>query len=119
MQHSALALVEIWGELGDMEFSNATVIAKGNLYFDGNVVSHTVFMEDGSKKTLGFIRPGSYHFGTEAAERMDISDGTCVVTLDGADSPQTVSEGGHFDVPANSGFTIEVKDGCQYVCSYL
>lgn len=102
-----------------MEFKNVTVLAKGNLYFDGNVVSHTVLFEDGSKKTLGFIKPGSYHFGTEAAERMDISDGACVVTLDGSEAAKSVSEGGFFEVPANSGFTIEVEKGCQYVCSYL
>ena len=102
-----------------MQFSNVTVIAKGNLYFDGNVVSHTILMEDGSKKTLGFIKPGSYHFGTEAAERMDISDGSCKVTLDGSEESKTVEAGSYFEVAANSGFTIEVETGCQYVCSYL
>ncbi|MDQ8202354.1 pyrimidine/purine nucleoside phosphorylase [Pelagicoccus sp. SDUM812003] len=103
-----------------MQFSNVTVTAKGNLYFDGNVVSHSVTMEDGSKKTLGIVaKPGSYHFATQAAERMDISDGACKVTLDGSEVAKQVSAGSHFDVPANSGFTIEVDSVCQYVCSYL
>ena len=34
-------------------FQNVTVDAKANVYFDGNVVSHTVHFSDGTKKTLG------------------------------------------------------------------
>ena len=49
-------------------FSNVTVDAKANVYFDGKVVSHSVHFTDGSKKTLGLIYPGEYHFGTAAAE---------------------------------------------------
>ena len=103
-----------------MEFTNVTAIAKANVYFDGNVVSHSILFPDGSKKTLGIIRPGSYHFGTAAAERMEIIDGACEVTLDGTNTPSIQSADSHFDVPANSGFTITVHDGlCQYVCSFL
>ena len=53
-------------------FSGVTVHTKANVYFDGKVVSHTVRFPDGSRKTLGFIAPGSFHFNTDAAERMDI-----------------------------------------------
>lgn len=103
-----------------MEFQNVTAIAKANVYFDGNVVSHTILFADGSRKTLGLIRPGTYHFGTAAAERMEITDGSCEVQLDGADSSVNHPAGTHFDVAANSGFTITVADGlCQYVCSFL
>ena len=103
-----------------MEFPNVTAVAKANVYFDGKVVSHTIRLADGSRKTLGLIRPGSYHFGTAAAERMEITDGSCEVTLDGSDSSDTFAAGTHFDVPAQSGFTIRVEDGlCQYVCSFL
>ena len=103
-----------------MQFSNVTAEAKANIYFDGKVVSHGITLEDGTTKTFGLIFPGSYHFGTEKAERMEITDGTCLVTLDGIDGSDSFTAGEHFDVPANSGFTIEV-DGeiCQYVCSYL
>lgn len=101
-------------------FSNVTAVAKANVYFDGKVVSHTILFADGSKKTLGLIYPGSYHFGTDAAERMEITDGSCVVTLDGSKEAKTYAAGTHFDVPAKSGFTIEVKSGiAQYVCSFL
>ena len=103
-----------------MEFSQVTAIAKANVYFDGKVVSHTLLSADGSKKTLGLIYPGSYHFGTAAAERMQITDGSCEVTLDGTTEVSTYPGGTEFDVPANSGFTIRVADGiCQYVCSFL
>lgn len=103
-----------------MQFTNVTAEAKANIYFDGKVVSHGVTLEDGTAKTFGLIYPGSYHFGTEKAERMEITDGSCLVTLDGLDGSDGFSSGEHFDVPANSGFTIEVDGGiCQYVCSYI
>ncbi len=101
-------------------FDGVTVHTKANVYFDGNVVSHTVLFADKSKKTLGLIRPGSYFFGTAAAERMEIVAGECRVTLKDQTEVKTYGAGTHFDVPANSGFTIEVKSGlCEYICSFL
>lgn len=102
-----------------MEFKNVTAHAKANVYFDGKVVSHGITLEDGSTKTFGVIYPGSYHFGTEAAERMEIIDGACEVTIDGSEEVTTYAAGQHFDVAANSGFTIEVKELAQYICSYI
>ncbi len=102
------------------QFANVTVVAKANIYFDGDVVSHTVLLKSGEKKTLGLIRPGSYHFNTAAAERMEIIAGTCVATLDGGATAATHGAGSFFDVAANSGFTIVVADGlCEYICSFL
>jgi uncharacterized protein YaiE (UPF0345 family) len=102
------------------QFSNVSVVTKANVYFDGKVVSHTVLMPDGAKKTLGLIYPGSYHFNTGAPERMEIIAGRCRVKLDGAASTQNYTEGQHFDVPGKSGFTIDVADGiCEYICSFL
>ena len=101
-------------------FSNVTVDPKANIYFDGRVVSHTVHFPDGSRKTLGLIYPGSYHFGTAAPERMEIIAGTCSVTLDGATATQDYGTGEAFDVPGKSGFTITVRGGlCEYLCSFL
>lgn len=103
-----------------MEFHNVTALAKANVYFEGKVVSHTILSADGSRKTLGLIYPGEYHFGTDAAELMEITDGTCEVTLDGSATKQTYAGGTSFRVPAKSGFTITVPAGiCQYVCSFL
>lgn len=101
-------------------FPNVTVDAKANIYFDGKVVSHTVHFQDGSKKTLGLIYPGKFHFGTAAPERMEIIAGTCDVVLDGSSDTLAVEAGSFFDVAGNSGFTITVADGiCEYICSFL
>jgi len=101
-------------------FHNVTVDTKANLYFDGKVVSHTVHFADGSRKTLGLIYPGKFHFGTAAPERMEIITGHCEVLLDGTDEPRVVIAGSSFDVPGNSGFTIKVNDYiCEYICSFL
>lgn len=103
-----------------MEFSGVTAVAKANVYFEGRVVSHAIRFPNGSSKTLGLIYSGSYHFGTEAAERMEISDGCCEVVLDGETKSATYASGSFFEVPASSGFTITVTAGiCQYVCSFL
>ena len=103
-----------------MEFKNVTAKAKANIYFDGKVVSHGIILEDGSTKTFGLIYAGEYHFGTEAAERMEIIDGSCSVVLDGSEESNTYAAGTHFDVPANSGFTITVSEGiAQYICTFI
>jgi purine/pyrimidine-nucleoside phosphorylase len=102
------------------EFVGVTVQTKANVYFDGGVVSHTVHFADGSKKTLGLIRPGTYHFGTSAPERMEIVAGTCAVTLDGRAVDESYAAGTHFEVAGQSGFTITVQSGlCEYICSFL
>ena len=102
------------------EFSGVTVVTKANVYFEGRVVSHTVRFSDGSRKTLGLIFPGSFYFGTEAAERMEIVAGTCRVKLKGSAEEIEVSAGEAFDVPAKSGFDVSVASGqCEYICSCL
>jgi uncharacterized protein YaiE (UPF0345 family) len=102
------------------EFPNVTAVAKANVYFDGKVVSHSILFPDGSKKTLGLIYPGSFHFGTGKAERMEVVAGECVVKLDGSEANTTYTGGQFFDVAANSGFDITVSSGiCEYICSFL
>jgi purine/pyrimidine-nucleoside phosphorylase len=102
------------------QFTGVTAVAKANIYFDGKVVSHTILFPDGSKKTLGLIYPGKFHFGTDEAERMEIVVGSCNVKLDGESEVRDYIVGHSFDVPARSGFDIEVKSGiCEYICSFL
>jgi len=102
------------------QFAGVTVHTKANIYFDGRVISHTVMMPDNTKKTLGLIYSGSYHFGTGAPERMEVVAGACRVTLDGQTTVQDYAAGTFFDVPGKSGFTIEVASGiCEYICSFL
>jgi len=106
-----------------MQFENVTAKAEGNVYFDGKVISHAIVLPDGAKKTLGVILPGSYgsyHFGTEAAELMEIVAGGCSYVLDGTEESHSVPAGESFNVAANSGFTITVEgEPCHYVCSFL
>ena len=102
------------------QFNGVSVQTKANVYFDGNVVSHTIVLPDGTRKTLGLIRPGSFHFNTDAPERMEIVDGSCRVTIDGSAEARGHSAGSEFEVPGKSGFRIEVESGlCQYICSFL
>jgi uncharacterized protein YaiE (UPF0345 family) len=102
------------------QFEGATVTTKANVYFDGNVVSHALLLQGKVKKTLGLIRPGSYHFKTGAAELMEIVAGACRVTLDGQMAANDYGAGTSFEVPANSGFTIAVAAGlCEYICTFL
>ena len=102
------------------EFRGVTAVTKANVYFDGKVVSHSILFPDGSKKTLGLIYPGKFHFGTDKAELIEIVAGACSVTLDGQSAVKDYSAGQAFEVPAKSGFDIEVKSGiCEYVCSFI
>ena len=102
------------------QFPGVTAVTKANVYFDGKVVSHTILFLDGTKKTLGLIYPGKYHFGTDKAERMEIVAGACTVKIDGSAATHEYAQGTAFDVPAKSGFDIEVASGiCEYICSFI
>jgi purine/pyrimidine-nucleoside phosphorylase len=102
------------------EFSNVSVTTKANVYFEGKVVSHTLRFPDGSKKTIGLVYPGSYHFSTDAAERMEIVAGSCTVKVQGAAAPMAYAAGSTFEVPAKSAFDIVVERGItEYICHFL
>jgi purine/pyrimidine-nucleoside phosphorylase len=102
------------------QFNGVSVVTKANVYFDGNVVSYTILLPGNERKTLGLIRPGAFHFNTEAPERMEIVAGSCRVTVDGATEVTVHPAGSQFEVPGKSGFLIEVESGlCQYICSFL
>ena len=101
------------------QIGGVTVKLKANVYFDGKVVSHTLLFPDGKKKTVGLIYPGSFHFNTDAAERMDILAGFCRVQRDGETAWFPFSAGTHFTVAAKSGFQIVVESGqAEYLCSF-
>ena len=102
------------------EISGVTAITKANVYFDGTVVSHSLFLPDGTKKTLGIIYPGKYHFNTDKAEGMEIVAGECSVKIDGQMKTDSYAAGQIFELPGKSGFEIEVKSGlCEYICTFL
>jgi purine/pyrimidine-nucleoside phosphorylase len=102
-----------------MTFENVSIIAKANIYFDGQVTSRTVNFADGTHKTLGIMMPGEYTFGTEAAELMEIMAGSCSIKLKGEDSFRDIKGGESFNVDANSSFDIKVNNITDYCCSYL
>ncbi|KAF1045403.1 MAG: Pyrimidine/purine nucleoside phosphorylase [Herbaspirillum frisingense] len=101
-----------------IQFDNVTVLKKGNVYFDGKCVSHTVLFADGTKKTLGVILPSSLNFGTASPEIMEIVSGSCRIRLKGEEAWNTYSAGTQFSVPGNSSFDIEVTETVDYVCHY-
>ena len=101
------------------QFNNVTIELEGNSYFDGAVTSRTVHFADGSKKTLGFMLPGEYEFGTDAAELMEITSGELEVKLPDANVWIHVKGGESFNVPSNSKFQVNTKKMIDYCCSYI
>ena len=101
------------------KLEDVTAVAKANVYFDGKVVSHTVYTKDGKRKTLGLFLPGSYEFGTGDAEIMEIIDGECEVLLPGSAEYIKVKTGENFDLPGNSKYCFRCYVPVQYVCSYI
>ena len=100
-------------------FENVSIELEGNSYFDGAVTSRTVNFADGSRKTLGFMLPGEYEFGTDAAELMEITSGELEVKLPDSDAWISIKGGESFNVPANAKFQLKVSAITDYCCSYL
>jgi purine/pyrimidine-nucleoside phosphorylase len=101
------------------EFTNVTVTAKANIYFDGKVTSRKITFPDGSVKTLGIMLPGEYEFGAGKAELMEIQSGAMTVLLPGVTEWVEITGGQSFNVPANSKFKLKVTEVVDYICSYL
>ncbi|MHB8122547.1 MAG: pyrimidine/purine nucleoside phosphorylase [Desulfuromonadaceae bacterium] len=101
------------------EFKNVTVVKKANIYFGGQVVSHTVLFADATKKTLGVMQAGEYEFSTAAAEIMEILSGELEWQLKGGSDWQKIVGGEAFDVPANSVFLMKVSVVTDYCCSFV
>lgn len=101
------------------EFKNVTVVKKANIYFGGQVVSHSVLFADGTKKTLGVMQAGEYEFSTAAAETMEILSGELEWQMKGGSKWQKVVGGEAFDVPADSVFLMKVPVVTDYCCSFV
>ena len=101
------------------EFKNVTVVKQANVYFDGKVVSRSVFFPDGSKKTLGIMQPGEYEFSTGDKEIMEIISGELEVLLPAAQQWQPIAGGQSFEVAANATFRVKVKILTDYCCSFV
>jgi len=118
--HTKVVDYEIEKQKPTAEFGNASIIKKANIYFEGNVTSRTVIQSNGEKKTLGIMMPGSYTFGTEDAEHMEIIAGHVEVEIKGEEGNMEIIKGGeYFEVPANSSFDIKVLEPTDYCCTYI
>ena len=101
------------------QFDNVSVAKQANVYFDGKCVSHTVQIDDGTKKSVGVILPASLTFNTGAPEIMETVAGSCRVLLKGENEWKTYGAGQSFKVPGNSSFQIEVAgEPYHYVCHF-
>jgi len=101
-----------------MTFQNATVTKNANIYHAGKVSSRSIVTAEGESKTLGIMLPGTYNFGADAPELMEILAGACRVRLSGASDWQSYIAGESFNVAGNSRFDIEVSDILDYICHF-
>jgi hypothetical protein len=89
-----------------------------NTYFDGAVRS-VGFNRNGRRQTVGVIDTGTFHFGTDAAERMTIVSGEVAIKRDGEDAFTTYAAGTSFEVAAKSGFDVKAAAPAAYLCEFL
>lgn len=100
------------------QLKNVDLTLKSNVYFDGKCVSHTIHLDDGTRKTVGVIFPSTLRFTTGAPEVMQMVGGSCKVRLEGESDWRQYGPGDRFDVPGNSAFDIEVLEFMDYVCHF-
>ena len=100
------------------QLSNVTVNLNANIYFDGKVISRTIVLADGQRKTLGVMLPGEYAFTTDVAEIMTFSTGSVDVLLPNTRDWLSISAGMSFDVPGDSEFKLVVHSVSDYIGSY-
>ena len=101
------------------KLENISMIKEANVYFDGKVVSRTIYLEDGTKQTLGVMQAGEYTFDTKEAEIMEMMCGDLEVKLPGESEFKTLNTPESFNVPANSSFDLRVRTVTDYCCSYI
>jgi len=101
------------------ELKNISIIKEANIYFNGKVTSRTIFLEDGTKQTLGVMQAGDYTFDTQEAEIMEMMSGELEIKLPGESEFKTLNTPESFKVPANSSFDLKIKTVTDYCCSYI
>jgi purine/pyrimidine-nucleoside phosphorylase len=101
------------------KFTNATIVKKANVYFNGNVTSRTILFENETRKTLGIILPGEYEFGTADKECIEILSGTLKALLPGSREWKSFEPGQAFEISANSKFKVAATEVVDYCCSYI
>ena len=100
-------------------YKNVNVDKLANVYFEGKVVSRNIFLNDGSKKTLGVMLPGEYEFNTESRELMEINSGKLNLKIQNDDNWKLIKQGMNFNIPKNSSFKVKVLELVNYTCLYF
>ena len=100
-------------------FKNVDVDKKANIYFEGKVISRNIFLNNGSKKTLGVMLKGKYEFSTVSRELMEIVSGKLNLKREEDDDWVLITEGMEFSVPSDSSFKLEILELVNYTCSYF
>ena len=100
-------------------FKNVDVDKLANIYFEGKVISRNIFLQDGSKKTLGVMLVGEYEFNTVSRELMEIVSGKLNLKLKDDNEWKLITNGMEFNIPKNSSFKLEVLELVNYSCSYF
>jgi len=106
-------------ETQPLAFDNVRAIAKANVYYEGRVLSHTIFLANGDRKTFGITFPGEYEFGTGDAEVMDVIAGEIEILHPGESAWRAYAPGSSFSLPANCKFRLKCAELSEYVCSYI
>ena len=101
-----------------MEFKNAVVKKRANIYHGGQVTSRSIVTADGEMKTLGIMLPGVYRFNTEAPEVIDIIQGRCRVKAADETEWREYTAGESFNIAGHSHFEIEVTELVDYLCHF-
>jgi len=101
-------------------FENVKAKAVANVFFDGKVVSHSIWDASGKRRSLGVCLPGTYSFTTADPEIMEITAGNVRAKVDGEDDWGVYGPGQSFHVPANTSFEMVVEGSyvAQYICTF-
>jgi uncharacterized protein YaiE (UPF0345 family) len=98
--------------------SRAMASLSHNRYFDDQVQS-IGYERNGRRATVGVIAPGSFHFGTQAPERMTVISGALSVKPDGATEWALYPAGTAFEIAGRSGFDVRTTEPSAYLCEFL
>lgn len=100
-----------------MSLVNVEVAIKANVYFDGKCISHTVTLEDKTRKSIGVILPSTLRFDLTTKETMIVFAGEAFVSINGL--PEVLfSSGQSWVVEAGGYFIIRVEEPLHYVCHF-
>ncbi len=101
-----------------MDFSNVTIAKEASILYSGNITSRGITFDDGSKKTLGIMLPGTYELNTVNKAIIDINTGSLEVMLPAQDWVKYEGPAS-FEIQANSKFKLRVHSLVDYCCSFI